>query len=637
MNRLGLKARFMLLLLGLVLLLGGSIVCFVLENLYQEQATLVVWKMVLIMVSVLAVGVAIGHYFVNIIVAPIKSLARMAEFIGQGNLEQRVVVVGDDEISHLAVAFNTMSRALGETRQELTDSLHALRQERDFTQAIVNALPGVFYLINPEGRFQSWNKKFEEMSGWTAAEMASASPTDFFRGEERDAIAERIQTVFTQGSATVEASLVARDGRAIPLYFVGQRVELDGRPYLIGVGLDISERKQMENALRVAKQQAEAASQAKNDFLATMSHEIRTPMNVVLGMSEVLLETDLDPEQCRLVQVMRRSGQSLLGVINDVLDFSRIDAGHFTLFDLPFSPRHVVEEAVFLLRTTAEGRGLAVEVEMSQQIPDAVLGDEGRVRQVLINLLGNAVKFTPQGHLSVQLTLHPQAADRLLFAVTDTGIGIAPDAVGRVFDHFVQVDSGLDRRYGGTGLGLAISRKLVEQMGGQIGVESRLGQGSRFFFTLPVRRVEIPLSLAPDEKPMVAGATQGLRILLAEDSPDNQLLVQLYLKRTPHYLVVVDDGLEAVARVREETFDLVLMDIQMPIMDGFAAARAIRQWEQAEKRPPLIIMTLSAHASSGRREESLNAGCNGYLTKPIQKNELLEAIQRVAESLQKER
>jgi CheY-like chemotaxis protein len=333
---------------------------------------------------------------------------------------------------------------------------------------------------------------------------------------------------------------------------------------------------------------------------------------------------------------MHHSGKALMGVINDVLDFSRIESGRFTLSSHLYSPRQILKDTASLMRMTAEEKGLALSEDVTLDIPDTILGDDGRVRQVLINLLGNAIKFTQHGQVSVRLSLHPEERNSLQFCVSDTGIGIAPEHVDHIFKHFTQADSGITRRYGGTGLGLAISQKLVELMGGRIWVESQLGQGSTFFFTLPSRPVEIEPVVVPSVESVVGASTRALRILYAEDAPENQVLLQAYLKKSPHHVVFVNDGVEAVARVQAEVFDLVLMDIQMPNMDGYAATRAIRQWEEEEGRQPLTIMALSAHVSLDKKEESLAAGCDGHLAKPIKKQTLLDAIQRVAESISKQ-
>ncbi|MEO5347482.1 MAG: ATP-binding protein [Magnetococcus sp. YQC-9] len=412
-------------------------------------------------------------------------------------------------------------------------------------------------------------------------------------------------------------------------------IEWRSTPYrhdlVYAVARDVTERKRLEEALRHAKQVAEDASRAKSEFLANMSHEIRTPMNVVLGMAEMLLETGLTDQQRLFAQTMHNSGKTLVGVINDILDFSRIEAGRISLTDLPFSPVQVVTECVHLMRLAAERKGLTMTLELGEDLPGAMRGDDNRIRQILINLLGNALKFTDQGRIELMVRRAPDASEELLFSIADTGIGISVEQQRLIFEQFMQADSGVTRRYGGTGLGLSISRRLVELMGGRIWVESRLGEGSRFSFTLPIRACALPLDGHPEDHDAHAAHEPALKILLAEDVEENRILFETYLMNTPHQLVMVQDGVEAVARVQEERFDVVFMDVQMPRLDGYKATRRIREWERESGQKPVTIVTLSAHALDGELARSQAAGCDHYLTKPIGKKTLLGALRRIVE------
>ena len=330
---------------------------------------------------------------------------------------------------------------------------------------------------------------------------------------------------------------------------------------------------------------------------------------------------------------MQGAGNTLLELIDNILDLSKIDAGLLRLSRDPFQLHQLLQETVDLFAIAAEEKGLEVCISIADGVPARVLGDGARLRQVLMNLLGNAMKFTEKGGISLNVT-PSERTPGIHFAVTDSGIGIGPESLGVIFEHFTQADGEVTAKYGGSGLGLTISKRLVEAMGGTIRVESEVGIGSTFQLEIPLSPVERPHGEGEvgEGRPPEGRERGALTILLAEDSADNQLLIQAYLAATPHRLVTVMDGQEALdlMQTEGEAFDLILMDMQMPVMDGYAATRAIREWEWKEGRHPTPIIALTAYALEGDAAKSIDAGCDAHLTKPIKKGRLLEAITRMA-------
>ena len=403
--------------------------------------------------------------------------------------------------------------------------------------------------------------------------------------------------------------------------------------------------------LSIAQKAAEAANIAKSAFLANMSHEIRTPMNAIIGMADLLWETSLTKEQREYVRIFRAAGKNLLSLINDILDLSKVEAGHLELKQKEFNFKELLDKTMEFMSVQARAKGLLLLCRVMPGVPDFVVGDQNRLHQILVNLIGNAIKFTEKGEVTLKVEQVPTKGEAgwFKFSVSDTGIGISKEKTSVIFDSFTQADSSNTCEFGGTGLGLTISKKLVEAMGGRIWVESEIGTGSTFYFIVRLEgrdsnsvadRIEFFTGQSQQQEKLlslpvnVVGTTQ--RILLVEDSEDNRMLILAYLKKTRYQIDIAENGEIAVDKFIAGKYDLVLMDMQMPVMDGYTATKKIRESERMQKSTHTPIIALTAYALKEDAQKSYDAGCTAHLTKPIQKAILLDAIGKYTGSVYNE-
>ncbi|KIC35778.1 hybrid sensor histidine kinase/response regulator [Leisingera sp. ANG-M7] len=529
------------------------------------------------------------------------------------------------------------------TQQQELEAANARLQEQQMAArrlALVaeNANDSVM-LMDREGRITWVNDSFTRITGYSSEEALGQMPGDLLNSGETDPGTIKLlqDSIRYAQPVRVEIRNRCKDGRKV--WIETSQVPMlnsDGKlETLIAVERDITAAKENARQLEKARAAAEEGARAKSDFLATMSHEIRTPMNGVIGMAQLLRDSGLNEDQALYADTILSSADMLLALINDVLDFSKMDAEELTLSPVNFDPRTCFETTIRLLQAQADAKGLELALEIQEDLPAHLHGDDRRIRQILMNLAGNAIKFTKKGRVSVSLGGVAAAGGyELTFTVTDTGIGIAEEKLGDVFERFSQADAAISRRFGGTGLGLAISRRLAEAMGGSIAVSSKLGTGSCFAVRLHLQDAQAGNAAQPEpadaRDPSALG---GLRVLVAEDNAVNRLLVEKFLSAAPVELAFARDGREAVAQFESFAPDVILMDMSMPDMDGLEATRAIR----ALVRPQPVIVALTANAFDSDRKACLAAGMDDFMSKPISKPKLLDLLARLAPQAQSRR
>jgi PAS domain S-box-containing protein len=551
-------------------------------------------------------------------------LETLLDLVSQAYAEQ------EDQRRHDHEAISLVSAQVAELNLQLREEAAARTRDAMRVSALLENATEAILMGLPDGTISTFNRAAEEMFGYAAHEIIGQKAHVLF-GADVEELHAQIQQRLTQSDdgaivKATEVTAVRKGGETFPAEYSLSRLRFDGEEHVLGIWRDLSAHKVSQAALLAAKEEAEAANRSKSEFLAAMSHEIRTPMNGVLGMAAALEGTPLTDEQRRLLGVVNESGQILMTLLSDILDLSKIEAGRMMYETTPFDASASIHAVAGLYAETAAAKALDYVIEIDDSARGWFVGDPTRYRQVLQNLVANALKFTETGRITVRASCEDQEGGVAVLRteVVDTGVGIAPRARAKLFQKFSQADASTTRRYGGTGLGLAISRQLVEALGGRIDVESKPGSGSRFWFSLPLGRAEAPAPAENHAPAAIEARSSTVRILAAEDNETNQLVLKALLSHADAEVVFADNGAEALEAAKTGDFDLVLMDVQMPVMDGMTATRAIRALEGPRGAVPIVAVTADAMAE--QVSKCLAAGMDAHISKPLRPEALFSVI-----------
>ncbi len=647
------------------------------EDIIHKNVNGVLMKMLPFVLFILALGIGAAVTFAAAITRPIVLLTRGVRRFSEGELEEPIEITVQDEIGQLAVAFNDM-----------TEKLRSTTVSREYMEKLIDSMNDVLIVISPEGVVQSVNRAYCELFDYNSNDVIGRSVKEFGGIEAPLCIYTALKNALSDEPVQgIECTCHKSGGEPVPMLFsMAVMRDEDKNPQAVicaaqnisnlkkvqdalhqkqaemeeinrnleaivvsrtaelaigneGLRAEVAERKKKTEELRAARDAAESANKAKSEFLANMSHEMRTPLNSIIGGADYLDSVTLTPDQQRCLTMIRQAGDSLLVLINDLIDLSRIEAGQFEITSQPFNLPDTLERVLLMLGRNADKKQIQLNLEIAPDVPRMLNGDQMRLHQVLVNLISNAIKFTDNNgtvQASVMCAAEQNGLFPITFEVQDTGIGIDPGKLNMIFESFAQADASITRRFGGSGLGLAISRKLVEAMKGTIQVSSVPGVGSTFSFTINFSKPENPAECGPKTPAIEAehiavpdetdASSETKRILLVDDSKENRDLMRLLLLQMPLKMEEAVNGKEALDLFEKNSYDLIFMDVQMPVMDGYTATRMIRRFEEKNNLRKTIIVALTAHAYESDIRACLEAGCDDHVAKPFKKKTLMQCL-----------